>query len=153
MSTKLEENRIPRIQFLEYIAENIPNWNTKCDGFTLAAFGQIWAKNPNLVDNCLIFVLAGGQTWGRADAGAGEAQGHHGGARANLCWNVRILKWNQLKCPDTKGESDQRYDSMYSMFCLLSVNIVYCCKLKPYLSQQTSPKKLIFMKCHVHHWK
>ena len=33
----------------------------------------------------------GGQAGGWAGLRAGEAEGHHRGARANLCWDVRLL--------------------------------------------------------------
>ena len=48
MSTKLEENSIPGIQFLEYIAENIPNRDTKCDSF----------QNQNFANNYIFSFLS-----------------------------------------------------------------------------------------------
>ena len=49
-------------------------------------------------------LFQGGPARGRADEGAGEVEGNHGGARADLCRNVRILKLSSFlldfKSPD-----------------------------------------------------
>ena len=39
----------------------------------------------------ILLKIAGGQVGGGADEGAGEVEGHHGGAGAHLCRTLRIL--------------------------------------------------------------